>query len=222
MKTPRFWLALTTWRAAVVQTREQLEAALARAPRHIVVEGTEALRAYAATLAYRGGAEAAAMEGAPPPASAASGYLQVPTIGRIRDGYRQRRTAPSRSANQRRWLRVMPGIGPLLVAGLGLVAALLVEWLSFAGSTELVRRVHHTAPPPRRGVHVKLPTHAPVQPRNVLLQIAIPVLVALAVAALAYVVWQAIGPGREVRVSWRVAHRVQGRLVIARVRTRIA
>ena len=159
MKIPQFWLALTNWRAVVVQTREQLEAALARAPRRIVVEGTEALRAYAATMAYRGGTEAAAMERAPPPANTVDGYLLVPTIGRIRDGYRQRRVVPSRS--RRRWLRVLPGLGPLLMAGVGLSAALLVEWLSFAGSTELVRRVHIKPPPPRRGVHVPLPTHAP-------------------------------------------------------------
>ena len=89
------WQAVRFFAAARVRTRDELDAALMRKPRFIIVEGTEALRAYAASLAYRGGQEAAALEEAaavrPAPA-----YIVVPTVGRIRDGYRQR-PAPERT-----------------------------------------------------------------------------------------------------------------------------
>ena len=58
----RFWHALRFFAAARVRSRDELDAALKDKPRFIVVEGTEALRAYAASLAYRGGQEAAALE----------------------------------------------------------------------------------------------------------------------------------------------------------------
>ena len=61
----RFWHVLKYFRAARVRSRAELDAALARAPGYIVVEGTDALRAYAASLAYRGGQAAAALKAAP-------------------------------------------------------------------------------------------------------------------------------------------------------------
>ena len=217
-------------RATTVRTREEFDAAMARSPRFIVVEGTDLLRAYAASLAYRGGQEAALLEVAPPAPSSPPAYMMVPTVGRIRDGYRQRRDLSMVDGTQgarRRRKQVQPGMGTVAAAAGGLLSALLVEWLSWpAGDPELVRRPHHHATLLRPSDAVPLPTHAPVADAlslgAELVRVMSPLLVAMAVAALLYLGWQAMGGGRAVRVSWRVEHRIQGRLVIARVRTRIA
>ncbi len=235
--SPTLSLIRDTWRflkhyrrATRVRTREELDAALARAPRFIVVEGTEALRAYAASLAYRGGQEAARLEEQATSARAAPTYMVVPTVGRIRDGYRQRqpmqdRRREDRGRRARRQLQA--GMGTVIAACIGLFAALLIEFLSWpASDPELVRGPHHVIKPPKRGVVVPLPTHAPAPPPPSLgtqiVEVLIPILAVVALGALGYLIWQAIGPGRPVRVSWRVDYRIQGRLVIARVRTRIA
>ncbi len=207
-RAPKLWLLVKYRGAPVVRNRAELDAALAKPPRYIVIEGTEALRAYAATLAYRGGVEAAEMEAAH--ALAPPSYAPVPALGRFRNG------AQPRAQPRRRRFAWRPDLAPVVAAVFGLLAALLLEWLSFAG----------------RG---RTPTQAPAQPRSGAVLAAatdpaatlgtrvalllVPALAILAAAALAYVVWQAIGLGRAARISWRVDHRVQGRLVIARVRT---
>jgi len=222
------WLTLKHFRRATrVRTRAELDAALARAPRYIVVEGTEALRAHAASLAYRGGEEAARLEEAAPAASGAPSYMVVPTVGRIRDGYRQR-TRTKRSVRETGSRgRMQAGTGTVAAAFTALFAALLIEYLSWPeGDPELVRGPLHVATPPKRGVFVPLPTHAPATapvPLGVqIVHVVTPVLALIAAVALGVLIWQAIGAGRRVRVSWRVDHRVQGRLVIARIRTRLA
>jgi hypothetical protein len=42
----------------------------------------------------------------------------------------------------------------------------------------------------------------------------------VALVAMAWVVWQALGLGRPLKTSWRIEYRVPGRLVMARVRRR--
>jgi hypothetical protein len=51
--------------------------------------------------------------------------------------------------------------------------------------------------------------------------VLIPILAVLAAIALGFLIWDALRPG-TVQISWRVEYRIQGKLVIARVRTRIA
>ncbi len=229
----QIWHAIRFFAAARVRTRDELDAALKRAPRFIIVEGTEALRAYAASLAYRGGQEAAALEEAasrhPGPA-----YMAVPTVGRITDGYRQR-SEPARPAGDRGRRRgrrpdrisLQAGMGTVIAACTALAALLGAEWLLWPSSTpELVRGPHRVAPPPQRGVSLPLPTHAPLPPpltfHQQIIRVLVPLLVLAALCAMLSLAWQAIGPGRPVRLSWRVAYRVQGQLVIARVRTKMA
>ena len=224
----RLWQFLLFYTATRVRTRDELDAALRRKPRFIVIEGTEALRAYAASLAYRGGQEAAALE-EEAAIKAAPAYIVVPTVGRIKDGYRQRPKHERRRIAGRRADRItlQAGMGTVIAACTALGALIAAEWLLWPSSNpELVRGSHQTLPPLRRNINVPLPTHAPAAaPLSLhqhVINILIPLLVLLAAGAMLFLVWQAVGPGRPVRVSWRVAHRVQGQLVIARIRTKIA
>ena len=157
MTIRELWQLLKFRSAPVVRSRAELETVLSRAPRHIIIEGTEALRAYAATLAYRGGVEAAELEAAAAGQETAP-FLMVPTVGRITDGYRPRSAARRR----RRHTRLRPGVGSLLVAGGGVLAALFVEWLLFPSSDpQLVRGQHHAgAALLLKGASLKLPTRA--------------------------------------------------------------
>ncbi len=227
------WHAIRFFAAARVRTRDELDAALTRSPRFIVVEGSEALRAYAASLAYRGGQEAAALEQAAP-GQAVPAYIVAPTVGRITDGYRQH-PGPTRGRQDRRRktdgrtdrILLQAGMGTVIAACTVLAALLGAEWLLWPSSTpELVRGPHHVVPPPRRGEIVPLPTHAPALPpptsHEQIVRVLVPLLILAAVCAMLFLVWQAIGPGRPVRLSWRVAYRVPGQLVIARVRTKTA
>jgi hypothetical protein len=236
---PALGMALGLWRSikqlrgtARVSSRAELDAALARAPRYIVVEGTEALRAYAASLAYRGGQEAARLEQTPPEVLGAPAYIVVPTVGRIRDGYRQRSRPPGLTENSSRRPRkrgIPSGVGPVVAASVGLFAALLIEYLSWPTiDPGLIRGPHKFIKvPPRQGVDlVPLPTFAPPPPPlslgTQIIHVVTQVLAVVAVVALMLLVWQAIGPGRPMRTSWRVDYRIQGRLVIARVRTGVS
>ena len=222
----RIWHAILFFRVPHVRSRAEFDAALKRSPRFIVVEGTEALRAYAASLAYRGGQEAAALEEA---AAVQPVYMVVPTVGRIRDGYRQRPQVERRRRDGRRTDRIslQAGMGTVVAASTALIALLGAEWLLWPSSTpELVRGPHRVVPPPRRGTVAPLPTHAPPPPpltlHDQVISVLVPVLVVAALVAMLFIVWQAVGPGRAVRVSWRVAYRVPGKLVIRRVRTKMA
>jgi hypothetical protein len=208
--------------AAVVNSRAELETALAAAPPRILVEGDEGLRAYAASLAYRGGAEAAALEASGQPRTATA-TMVVPALGRIRDGYRDRR----RRGTPRLGLRIGAGVGTVLAAAFGVLAALLLEWLSFpVADPGLVRGPRHAAAPGLAGVAKaaasRLPQAVPPHPGSLILTILSVLLAAGAVAAMGFLLWQAVGVGRPMLVSWRVEYRVQGRLVMARVRTRAA
>ncbi len=216
------------WRAVRVRDQAELDRALSRAPPYIVVEGTEALRAHAASLAYRGGQEAAWLESKAARSDETPAYVAVPALGRIRDGYR-RHPMPEEgrpAGRRRRRLKIEPGMAAVLSACVGLLAAVGVEWLAWpAANQELVRGPHQVASPALLGVNVPLPTHAPPPPPlssgQFLVQVAVPVLGVLAAAALLVLLVLAIGPGRKRRVSWRVDYRMQGLLVIARVRTQV-
>ncbi len=220
----RLWHALKYFRATRVGSRTELDTALDTKPRYIVVLGTEALRAYAASLAYRGGQEAAALEAQ----AALPAYMVVPTVGRIRDGYRHR--GPDRRRRQGRRshrMRLQAGMGTVIAAAVALLALLAAEWLLWpSADPELVRGPHHVAAPVRRGVTIPLPTHAPLplppSLQQQVVHVVIPALMLVALGALVFLAWQAVGSGRAARVSWRVERRVQGQLVMARVRTRIA
>ncbi len=229
----QIWHAIRFFAAARVRTRDELDSALKRSPRFIIVEGNEALRAYAASLAYRGGQEAAALEAAASN-QAVPAYIVVPTVGRIRDGYRQR-PAPVRSGPDRRRRQggrtdrfsLQAGMGTVIAAFTALTALLGAEWLLWPSSTpELVRGPHRVAPPPPHGATTPLPTHAPPPPplsfQEQIIRVLVPLLVVAAICAMLFLLWQAVGPGRPVRLSWRVAYRVPGQLVIARVRTKTA
>lgn len=229
----RIWHAIRFFAAAHVRTRDELEAALKRSPPFIIVEGTESLRAYAASLAYHGGQEAAALEQAALQ-QAGPAYIMVPTVGRIRDGYRQR-AGPKRPGSERppaggqrtERLSLHAGVGTVVAAGAALAALLGAEWLLWpSGTSELVRRTRPPMLPLRRDEMAPLPTHASAASvlnlHEQLVDLLVPLLVLAAICALAFLVWQAIGPGRPARLSWRVAYRVPGQLVIARVRTRTA
>ncbi len=217
-------------RSAFVRTRAELDVALNKAPRYVIVEGTEALRAYAASLAYRGGQEAAELEEATIVRSATPVYMVVPTVGRIRDGYRPHPEMEDRrrlDRGRKSRVKLQAGMGTVLAAVGGLFAALLIEFLLWPSSDpELVRGPHHVAAPPRPGVIERLPTHAPPPPPPSLeiqiINVVVPILAVAAIVALLFLLWQLLGPGRAARISWRVDHRVQGRLVIRRVKTRTA
>jgi hypothetical protein len=212
------WRLVKYRNAVVVDSREAFDAALARSPRYIAVEGSEALRSYAASLAYRGGQEAARLEAAARTTDAPA-YMMLPTVGRIRDGYR-RRGAPMLQVRDGTisW-RLPAGMGTVLAACGGVVAALLGEWLSYQGeATDIVRGPHRAVRLPDG--NQALPTRVPAPSlHSIVLQVASVALLMLAAAALGYLVWQAFGAGRGAAVSWRVDHRVPGRLVIARIRT---
>jgi hypothetical protein len=184
---------------------------LLRRPPRIVVEGDEALRAFAATLVERDAEKLAQMRAATPAAAPGEPpvYMIVPTIGRIRDGYR-----PKRSAAPRR-IPVRSGFDSVIVAVIGIVAALLLEWLSFPDDApRMIRGPHRPGMPP---TIIRAPTSHLSQ---VLVDIAIPVLGAIALASAAWLAWQALGLGNPVKTSWRLEHRVPGRLIMARTRTR--
>ena len=78
----------------------------------------------------------------------------------------------------------------------------------------LVRGPHHVVVPMRRGVVAALPTQAPPPPpltlQQEVIRVVIPLLVLLALGALVFLAWEAVGPGRTARVSWRVDYRVPG------------
>ena len=145
----------------------------------------------------------------------------VPTIGRIRDGYRQ----VKRPASRIRRPQLKSGLDFVLVAVVGIVAALLTEVLSFLEPTQdLVRGPAHAgAQVGRHGISpTALPTHAsPQYSIGVwIVWVMVPVLGVVAAASMAWLIWHAIGLGRPIRTLWRVEYRVQGRLVMARVRKR--
>ncbi len=217
----RLWHAVKYVRAERVCDREELNRALARAPAYIIVEGNEALRAYAAGLAERGGQQAARLDS--DAAEATSGYVAGPVLGRIRDGYRRALPGGRRPGGQRRrWWTLEPGVGAVLAACVGLLAALAVEWLAWPSTgLDLVRHPHRAASAPLSDGAVALPTHAPPSSTGQLLGLAVPLLAGLAAAALLVLLVLAVGPGRKRRVDWRIDYRVQGLLVIARVRTQV-
>jgi len=206
-----FFLWLKYRHAILVNSREELDAALNAMPPRIVVEGDETLRAYAASLVHPETQEASRFELEMPAAAGdMPAYLVVPTVGRIRDGYRSK-TKPKRSKR----LGLSGGMDAVLVATIGIIAALLVEWLSFPDlSPRIIHGVHRQAgaeAAPDRPTHLSA----------VLIGIAIPVLAAISVGALAWLVWQALGLGRPIETGWRLEHRIHGRLVMARVRRRV-
>jgi hypothetical protein len=203
-----YWLRYRN--AAFVNTRDELTAAMQSMPPRIVVQGDEALRAYAATLAEPDAerlARLAATTPAPSP-GAPPVYMVVPTVGRIRDGYRStRKPAPKRGR-----LRLQGGMDSVVVAVVGFVAALLMEWLSFPDDAPRMMRGPHRPDSPVAAQTWHL--------SHVLVAIAIPLLGAVALGAAAWLLWQALGLGLPVRTAWRLEQRVQGRLVMARVRKR--
>jgi hypothetical protein len=199
----RIWLHYR--RAAFVNTREELEAAMRLMPPRIVVDGDETLRAFAAALI--GGEEAAASQ----PEAHSTAYLVVPPVGRIRDGHR---ISTKQKIAARRTFR--GGMDLVLVSATGIVAALIMEWLSFPAEPYLVERPHSR-------VAGKLVAHAAAPVpwlSHLAVRIAIPLFGLIAVAAFAWVIWQALGLGRPLRTVWRLEYRIHGRLVMARVRRR--
>lgn len=203
--------------AALVNSREELDLALAAMPPRIVVQGDEALRAFAASLLHPETEAVARMEAEllPPLPGEGPTYLLVPTIGRIRDGYRSK-ARPKRAQRLKlgERLKLGGGLDSVLVAVLGIFAALLMEWLIFPDlSPRMIKGIHHPA-------HAATAAAPPMRVGTILFGIAIPVLGAIAAGALAWLVWQALGLGRPVATGWRLEHRVQGRLVMVRVRRR--
>jgi len=199
----RIWLHYR--RAAFVNTREELEAAMRLMPPRIVVDGDEGLRAFAAALTS--GEDGAA----PQPQANSTAFLVVPPVGRIRDGHR---TSAKQKAAARRTFK--GGMDLVLVAVTGVSAALIMEWLSFPAEPHLVERPHSR-------VAGKLIDHAASPPSGLSLwavRLAIPLFGLIAVAAFAWVIWQASGLGRPLRTEWRLEYRIHGRLVMARVRRR--
>jgi hypothetical protein len=122
-----FLLWLKYRRAQIVNTREELAAALVSLPPRIVVEGDDALRAYAATLAEPGGA-AGWFRAERRAESATQRYRMAPPVGRVR---------ARRGGEARRAARVAQRPDDTVVAGAGIGAALLLEALSFAGHARL-------------------------------------------------------------------------------------
>jgi len=199
----RIWLHYR--RAAFVNTREELEAAMRLMPPRIVVDGDEGLRAFAAALTS--GEDGAA----PQPQANSTAFLVVPPVGRIRDGHR---TSAKQKAAARRTFK--GGMDLVLVAVTGVSAALIMEWLSFPAEPHLVERPHSR-------VAGKLIDHAASPASGLSLwavRLAIPLFGLIAVAAFAWVIWQASGLGRPLRTEWRLEYRIHGRLVMARVRRR--
>jgi hypothetical protein len=207
-----FLLWLKYRNAAIVNSRDELDAALQRMPPRIVVEGDEALRAHAATLVERDAERLAQLRAsAPAPAPGEPpAYMIVPTVGRIRDGYRTKRTA-----TPRRRISVRSGVDSVLVAIIGIVAALMLEWLSYPDEAPRMIRGPH-----RPGMR---PTIIIVQPSHVwqvVVEVAIPVLGVIALASAGWLIWQGLGLGKPIKTGWRLEARVPGRLVMARTRTR--
>jgi hypothetical protein len=210
MRLIEFIRQLRAWlhyrRAAFVNTREELEVAMRLMPPRIVVDGDEALRAFAAGLTAGEDPEAA-----PQPEAQSTAFLVVPPVGRIRDGHR---TSAKQKAAARRTFK--GGMDLVLVAVTGVSAALIVEWLSFPTEPHLVERAHSR-------VAGKLIEHA-AAPASWLslwaVRVAIPLFGLIAVAAFAWVIWQASGLGRPLKTEWRLEYRIHGRLVMARVRRR--
>jgi hypothetical protein len=206
-----FLLWLKYRNAAIVNSREELDAALQRTPPRIVVEGDEALRAFAATLVERDAEKLAKMRAATPDPvpGEAPVYMIVPTVGRIRDGYRPKRRTTSRR------IPLKSGLDSIIVAVIGVVAALLLEWLSFPDDApRMIRGPHRPGMPPT--IILVRPSHA----SQVVVDIAIIVLGVIALASAAWLVWQALGLGNPVKTGWRLENRVPGRLIMARTRTR--
>ncbi len=206
-----FLLWLKYRNATIVNSREELAAALQRMPPRIVVEGDEALRAHAATLVERNAEKFAQMRAAAPMAVPGEPpvYMIVPTIGRIRDGYRSKRGASTRR------IPVRSGIDSVLVAIIGIVAALLLEWLSFPDEApRMIRGPHRPGMP--RTIMLAPTSHV----SQIIVDIAIVVLGIIALASAGWLVWQALGLGKPVKIGWRLEQRVPGRLVMARTRTR--
>jgi hypothetical protein len=209
MRLIQFIRQLRVWlhyrRAAFVNTREELEEAMRQMPPRIVVDGDEALRAFAAGLLN--GDEALAAQ----PQADSTAPLIVPTVGRIRDGYRKRR--PPNAGTR---LQLKGGLDIVLVAATGVCAALITEWLAYPVEPRLIERPHGL-------VHGKLPEHArPIG--SVIpawsLRLAMLVFGAIAIACFGWVLWQALGLGLPQQTGWRLEYRIQGRLVMARVRRR--
>jgi len=199
----RIWLHYR--RAAFVNTRDELEAAMRRMPPRIVVDGDEALRAFAASLLNG----EAALAGQPEAESTAP--LVVSPVGRIRDGYRKRRTGRPRQRPP-----FKGGLDIALVAATGIAAALIAEWLSYPGAPRLIERPHASAIE-KPAAHALL---ASAHWSGWALRLATLAFAAIAVAAFGWVLWQALGLGLPTRTGWRLEYRVQGRLVMARVRRR--
>jgi hypothetical protein len=201
----RIWLHYR--RAAFVNTREELMEAMRIGPPRIVVDGDEALRAFAAAL-LNGEDEAAAG-----PQGDSTAPLLVTPVGRIRDGYRKRRE-PKPGVR----IRLKGGLDLVLVAATGICAALITEWLSYPATPRMIERPHgpgHSKPVQ----HVA--TFATELP-NLFLRLAILLFGAIAVIAFGWVLWQASGLGLPRHIGWRLEYRIQGRLVMSRVRRRTA
>jgi hypothetical protein len=210
-----FLLWLKYRNAAFVNSRPELEAALQRMPPRIVVEGDETLRAYAATLVVPDAEKLARLEAASPAPGPGEPpvYMIVPTVGRIRDGYRTAR----KPVAKRKRMRLSRGMDSVVVASVGVVAALLMEWLSFPDlAPRMVRG------PRRPGMRPPPPPPPTWHLSHLLVEVAIPLLGLVAAGAAAWLVWHALGLGLPRHTGWRLEHRVQGRLVMARVRSRRA
>jgi hypothetical protein len=194
-------------KAAFVSTRAELVEAMRREPPRIVVDGDEALRAYAARVVMEGAIADTGDQAEPlaPPPGTAPAYMAIPTVGRIRDGYRKPRKPKQRSSR----LQLRGGMDSVFVAGIGVTAALLMEWLSFPDDAPRIIRVAHHAG-----------TLPPAHGTDWAVLIAIPLLGIIALTALGWVVWQGLGLGRRPETGWRIEHRVPGRLIMARVRRR--
>jgi hypothetical protein len=210
----QFLLWLKYRNAVIVNSRDELAAALQLMPPRIVVDGDEALRAYAATLAEPDAEKWAQMDAVTPPLGPGAPpiYMQVPKIGRIRDGYRKTRKPPQA---KRQRMRLKGGMDSVVVAAVGVIAALLMEWLSFP---DLAPRM--VLGPHRAGVPAPVGVAPTWQVSQMLISLAIPLLGLIAISAAGWLVWQALGLGLPVQTAWRLETRVQGRLVMARVRTR--
>jgi hypothetical protein len=199
----RVWLHYR--RAAFVNTREELEAAMRLMPPRIVVDGDEALRAFAAGL-LNGDQEVATQ-----PQADSTAPLIVSPIGRIRDGYRKRRKPKAGSQVQ-----LKGGLDIVLVAATGVCAALVTEWLAYPVTPRMIERPHGMA-------HGRLPEHMTTIGSDIpvwSLRLAMLVFGAIAIASFGWVLWQALGLGLPLKTGWRLEYRIQGRLVMARVRRR--
>jgi hypothetical protein len=208
-----FLLWLKYRKAAIVNSRDELDTALQRMPPRIVVEGDEALRAHAAMLVERNAEKLAELEAASPAPGPGEPpvYMVVPTVGRIRDGYRptRKRAATGRPISLRN------GLDSVVVATIGIVAALMMEWLSYPD--EAPRMVRG---PRRPGMRLTVMAAPQSHLSKLLLEIAVPLLGLIAVAAAGWLIWQALALGSPVKTGWRLEQRVPGRLVMVRTRTR--